>query len=553
MSSCHREHVERCSWLTTGESSLGEAGCLTVAVGMEAGALADAYGLDLGDPVPADSERRRSGERLAMVAELPTGQSLVIEDMGSEGSRPVVVRRASRAGRAASVSWDVEGMALFSCARRRRVLYSEELDYPADDAELPLQLAPYSTLAESEDANLVAVGAAMVEAFTGVTLAPEVAAADTWYPILPRVERLPTLTTQTTPLHERHGELVSGIAALDAPRRRVLVHHLAHVLIRQASLLDEAEMAEVLASVTPVAPGIMTRRLEGAERRRAREEEALWLREDAAVNAGQGEAPVPEEQQAVNRRGWAYRALAYACHPDDLTAALGIVECARMVYVIDQRGEELAAHVRRVVAAPPEDWQAMLSELPAPPTAADRRRELERQRALLGADPFSDETAHSADDAGEGWAPAVLRHSRPTLVARIAALSPPRQRELAGWTACHVLWEAGLLDRPWLAAEVRALADGSPMATSADPSVRLDALFAHLDNDPGVIRTTVVDEEGVVCSRQHFALPVVTAAWEPDPLEAACVVLHHGLIASGTAAAALLDEVSTRFLSGGPS
>jgi len=52
---------------------------------------------------------------------LPEGVVVLIEDTGWQGSRPEVLSRLSKRGAAASVSWNVNGLVMFSSARRGKV------------------------------------------------------------------------------------------------------------------------------------------------------------------------------------------------------------------------------------------------------------------------------------------------------------------------------------------------------------------------------------------------------------------------------------------------
>jgi len=99
---------------------------------------------------------------------------------------PEVLIALSADGRAASMFWNVNEDNAFTCARDGHLLATVDM-YDAEDpeqADLPNELMPLFETAGAEDADLHAIGLAMVEQFTGIRVTRErIALLDIAYPI----------------------------------------------------------------------------------------------------------------------------------------------------------------------------------------------------------------------------------------------------------------------------------------------------------------------------------------------------------------------------------
>ena len=153
-------------WLA--ESALGEAGCVTVVPGAAVGPVASAFGC-----VPESETQRPGDDEVHLVGS--DAATTAFEDNGFQGSRPEVLRplsRLSENGKAASLLWNVNGMVVIALAQRGKLVCEVELLGP-DEAELegmPRRLQRLLLTLPGDD--LLALGAVLVETFTGVGFGP---------------------------------------------------------------------------------------------------------------------------------------------------------------------------------------------------------------------------------------------------------------------------------------------------------------------------------------------------------------------------------------------
>ena len=160
-------------WIS--ESALGDAACVTVIVGSPANEVLARFGADSSRTMAA-ADGDAPGGSVAVVG-VPGGV-LAVEFNGFQGSLGEVIQRLSTDGLAASMFWNVNDDNAFSCARDGQLIASVDM-YDAEDGDeidLPEELRDLFELAADEDADLHAVGVAMVERFTGVAV-PEDAIA----------------------------------------------------------------------------------------------------------------------------------------------------------------------------------------------------------------------------------------------------------------------------------------------------------------------------------------------------------------------------------------
>jgi hypothetical protein len=158
------------------EDSLDDAACVTVVVGKDSASVLLAFNADPSSSVPiGESDGYASGHAYVSVLDVP-GAVIAVEHNGFQGSLPEVLTAASSEGRAASMFWNVNDDNAFSCAAEGEMLASVDMydaEDPEDTDELPEALTPLFAAAGDRDADLHAVGLAMVEEFTGIRVTPE--------------------------------------------------------------------------------------------------------------------------------------------------------------------------------------------------------------------------------------------------------------------------------------------------------------------------------------------------------------------------------------------
>ncbi|GAA2155769.1 hypothetical protein GCM10009844_43320 [Nocardioides koreensis] len=167
------------TWLE--DSLLGEAACLTVVLGKSRESVLADFGADAQVVVPIDDAY---GNGVSLV-DIPDGV-IAIEYNGFQGAQPEVLRALSVDGSASSMFWNVNDDNAFSCARGGQLVATVDM-YDAEDpgeVDLPDDLRLLFELGADEDADLHAIGLAMVEQFTGVKItAVHVENAEVAHPI----------------------------------------------------------------------------------------------------------------------------------------------------------------------------------------------------------------------------------------------------------------------------------------------------------------------------------------------------------------------------------
>ncbi len=325
------------------------------------------------------------------------GGAIAVEDNGYQGTREAVLALASKAAanrKAASIFWNVNGVVRFTCAAKGKLVASVELGMVDDPEDLPAALRKLAALSESDDADLVAVGAAMVEKYTGTTFfAEDLAGLDEWYLLEPPLDVLPTVTEESASLVycTQHGgdpniaKVLAGIGTLDAARQRHLAHWVAEIAFDQAALGEEgARYASVVASldgdaVSPVPPSLIV----------------YMQKVERAWSAGHTELAVSDTRWFPDRSlRWLGQvhlmgvALRYAMHPDPATAVWECVyNASRSLGFPSDRattgaGRMLYPAVLRYIEDPDMSKSTFLGLFPLPPRPEDRRAELDEERAV---------------------------------------------------------------------------------------------------------------------------------------------------------------------------
>lgn len=201
-------------------------------------------------------------------------------------------------------------------------------------------------------------------------------------------------------------------------------------------------------------------------------------------------------------------------------------------------------------------WHAEASRQPPPPTSEERaeaarraveeerlrRREAARQYELAvwgGREPSDRLRTIRGNVHG-------LRLLDVHLVHALDAADPGLQRRIARWAARRAFEAAGLAEVEWIAPALDALDAGEPLPEPFDGPGRA---FDRALSDPRVPRSTVVIPAvpGQEISRQAVALPAITAAAEPDPLQGAVDAVCAAASSFGTESRAFLAEVRRTF------
>ena len=399
-------HPSSYAWLS--ETHLGVAGCVTVVPEAEPAAVAAGFGHDPSDPARGSTEIR--------VAASQRG-TIVFEDNGFEGSRTEVLRVVSKAGGpklAASLFWNVNGIVEVTCARRGKVVASVDLSVLEEDelTEVPRALRKLARLALDDDADLLAVGAAMVETFAGAGFTEADLAESTVRTIVSRPADLQTFVFgryEYGPLDHSLPGVEAAVHDLPAERQRALAEWVARAAVRAAGLGQEPPVVAVLGQLGSGRPAPLPPGIDGLKRRAAAESDRLEkLREEEYDEAS---------IEAIERNhawlpGHALEALRYTSHPDPYSAAVGALASAASAFscVRTERGTSFVLNasgrhavssspvshlpafvdvVRRAVAADPAEWDGLAAQLPEPLSAEELGAAAARDRMLQEVGAFS--------------------------------------------------------------------------------------------------------------------------------------------------------------------
>lgn len=356
--------VQSLAWVEDGSAPYSVAGCVTLAAGLSATEALTRVGADVGQPrLGSATDVVFGGHRLISAVDTeeagaPAG-AVLIEDNGYEGSQPGVLCALSRKGRAASVFWNVEGMVMFSCARRGKLVCSTEVPDVAD--ELPRALHALMRQADEEEVSLVAVGVAMAEKFTGLTLdaSPGVVDPQVWYPITNPILRLRVTAEEIVRLGMPTRELVTAVQGADDGARRRLAVWAVRDALDMAGMPDDELVGRLLAQFergepTSIAPELAHRNAAIQRAKDAAYEEYLeldssggWVWRDAGLVpvTGEDRRRAEETWRALLRDRWLADAVEYLAVEDTSIAALGALYCAS-VHHLPHKEEFLArAHV----------------------------------------------------------------------------------------------------------------------------------------------------------------------------------------------------------------
>jgi hypothetical protein len=369
------ELIDGYRWLTDAwPTGLGEAGCVTVVVAGDREKVLDAFAAEPDERVAIEDAAMVPSPHVALVD--AEGGLIAVELSGYEGSRADVLARASRAGKAASVCWEIDGMVVVSFASRGRVVASGDLSVGADGAELPARLR---ALLPAADGDLVAAGGAMVERYTGIAVRAGVfESLGEAYVVNPRPEERALEHPERTSLRYDHPQLVAGVVSAEPATRRRVAEWCAEQAVAVVGLAGQDAVREVTGQFGGSGVARQTVRFTQLTARVSREErrgEAAFRR---AEDSNDWEVPREEREarKEAAHRDWnrairqefALAAVEYACQNDSVSAALGAVDSA--LYSVDPgpRRKALAEKVADLLTRPNPDWPTDESWLPGNPT-----------------------------------------------------------------------------------------------------------------------------------------------------------------------------------------
>ena len=395
------------------------AGCITVVPGADLAKVEAAFGCD---PVSGDAPRYADSddgpERLLDGLEAWLGSSgeaaLVVEENGFQGSRSEVLRPASKAGSAGlavSVFWNVEGLVMFSAARRGKMVCSGEL-MGCDPAEFPRAVRRLAQLTEDEEADLVAVGAAMVEQLSGAAFGKADVDAAVHRSLTPVLEDFWTYGPEDTPLNDGAPQLVPLIVAADDDTRRRLALWAAEVAAIEVGIADERAIRESLDNAQSSQTFVPSPAL-GPLLGRWDRERTQWRLAHDGYSLGPSHGAL--EERFMDGRYAAALALRMASHPDALEAALMSVVLARESFASSrsergskfrdddsgrwhdgftdagtrQRLQTFTDLVIEALADPDGDWDPLSQRLPRPFTDEERRSLIRADQELQAEDAFA--------------------------------------------------------------------------------------------------------------------------------------------------------------------
>ncbi len=239
---------------------------------------------------------------------------------------------SSRGGRAASVFWNVNGMVMFGCARRGKLVCTTELPDVPDD--LPRSLNRLMDSASGEDAPLVAIAMAMAATFTGVQIEPEPALLDpqTWYPITAPILRLPVTADELVGIGIPSEEFVRQVQNADEPSRRRLAEWSVREGLSRVGLQGDPAAQELFAQFghgkpTTVAVGLARELVETERQNDLVGNRLQRVYNDRRIPQAELDAVSAEKTRWAHRMS-ALRAVTYTSLEDSVTAALGATYCA---------------------------------------------------------------------------------------------------------------------------------------------------------------------------------------------------------------------------------
>jgi len=311
--------VSREDWCArAADAGLAEAGCLTAVIGADEDVVLAAFGADPDTRMTLEEWSQGGG---AVVALVRLGEGVVVAEWnGFEGSREEVLRPASRRGRAASVSWNVNGIVVLSCARRGRTLGQAELVGLDDEAALPADLLTGLIEAERNGVDSVLAGVGAVSRFTGVPLDRWELTADA------RVHPITTVEGDFRPADPVVSvlkfappgvDVLGLLAGLTPSAQRTVAEWAARQALQRTGLDTDHRAAAVLAGFGTGSPASFSPALSMLAA--IRRENEVIARTDPSSRGG----PATPRMREAWMRMFAVNALRHATVDDPFAAAIG--------------------------------------------------------------------------------------------------------------------------------------------------------------------------------------------------------------------------------------
>ncbi len=304
------------------ESALGDAATVTMVRGASPDEVLQAFGADPAEPESAE-ELSQDFDLDPWVSVLPVeGGVLAVEFNGFQGSFRPVLESLSRAGRTASLFWNINAVTRLSFADNGNILASHELgcaeeitDPDVNEALAGLDFESYRDKLEK--------GVLAVERYSGNRLREEdverMVEEGTGYRILPHLSELyPEARnpdgSRTFPGDGPLGAETDRLAFVPEETLRDLAWLAASAVAEHVGVAGDPVIADVL-----------------AERRLSAEAELLARR---------------SQLRAHRDHAWLWEAIHHATNPDALSGAIRSLSAAR--YASGPAGEELLEQARQV-------------------------------------------------------------------------------------------------------------------------------------------------------------------------------------------------------------
>ncbi|WP_433869847.1 DUF6461 domain-containing protein [Saccharopolyspora sp. CA-218241] len=318
-----QDEVERAGWLR--RSTLHEAACLTLVRGADVERVAAGFGAvaDLARPLDIDEfceESFAQQERYPMIAVRPLGDwLLVVEDGGSQGRRPEVLRRITRGTRGVSLFWDAAAVTRFSSAAAGELRTTFEAVLPEiREGAAPDELEGARAGLPWSRAEPVSLMLALAGRVTGIEPTREWLAGEfRTFPVAPWPDDLASLPAPPSEITGYPPELAPLLRAAGPAERRSAALAVARHVLGSVGFLCHPVVDQVLAAM---------RGRRGVDHARLNETVREWSWR-SVFNRPRG--------SAVRNELHALEVLRRAAHDDPLTAVLAALAEARRVRGID--------------------------------------------------------------------------------------------------------------------------------------------------------------------------------------------------------------------------
>ena len=348
--------VSEYAWIN--DSTIGEAGCVTVVPDAERHEVLAAFGAVESSGRPADSFESLdmgTGEAGGHICVIELGDALiVIENNGFQGSRFEVLQPASTASGvhlASSCFWNVNAETSFSAARRGKSLFSVEL-IGAEDDEMDGVPKKLRTLVI--EAGVCGRGHVGRWPRTRGSIHQGPLQPDSHLPRndlrdQPRPAALQTHLPDYTYIYGMD-DVALALTTLTPRQQRRVAEWATRAAAVEADIADEPTVRRVLGQLGDGDPPILPASIDPLARAAAKKHDHFTSLEDDLEEGGLGEtpshpyygalAPGPFGEKVLSHLEGAYlaqrrtalEAVRYVAHPDSFSAAAGCLIAASLVF-----------------------------------------------------------------------------------------------------------------------------------------------------------------------------------------------------------------------------